>query len=176
MLRKILVAFVSICFVFMNAQASTHNGLKAAFDELNYSLQIEWDQQDKTFYDQQMKKFSEVVKDVPQQELMKFALTNVKDAKTAKDLEKAMNLISVTKMPHQEAQDLISNILTKSYNEGASWSGAAAAGFLVAILLIALVAVSTGSAKVTDECVEVYTCKDYCTGNLCYEDCNYECL
>lgn len=183
MFKKLFAFSMIFCLLVVQANATTHNGLKAAFDDLNYALTVDWDQTDRAFYSSQMEKFSAQVKSLQEQgltnqELMDFALTQVKDEKAAKDLQTAFTMITINKMSPKEAQRYVSDVMNKSYSRGASWGGEVIIGAVVLVLIIAVVAIVAGKARVNENegCYEVYTCEDYCTGNLCYEECGYECV
>lgn len=183
MFKKLFAFSMIFCMLVVQANAVTHNGLKAAFDDLNYALSVEWDQTDRAFYSAQMEKFTAQVKSLQEQgltnqELMDFALTQVKDEKAAKDLQTAFTMITINKMSPKEAQRYVTDVMNKSYSRGASWGGEVIVGAVVLILIIAVVAIVAGKARVNENeaCYEVYTCEDYCTGSLCYEECGYECI
>src|SRR5690606_13398261 len=103
MLKKFFAFSLISCLFIVQANASTPNGLKAAFDDLNYALTVEWDQRDRSFYDAQMQKFeshlnSLQAQGLTNQELIEFTLTQVKDEKLAKDLRTAFSMIAINKM------------------------------------------------------------------------------
>ena len=64
MFKKFLVGFMAFAMVTVQANAVSNNSLKAAFDELNYSLSVDWDQTDRAFYNAQMEKFTAKVKEL----------------------------------------------------------------------------------------------------------------
>lgn len=178
---KKLIAFPLIFAMFIvQSHAATHDGLKAAFDNLNYALSVEWNQTDRDFYNTQMEKFTAELntlqeKGLSNQDLIAFATSQVKDAKASKDLETAFNMIQINKMSKQEAQKYVTDVMNKSYNQGASWAGGIGTAIAL-ILLVAVAAIVAGKARVGEGCYEVYNCRDYCTGSFCYEECDYECV
>jgi hypothetical protein len=181
MLKKLMTFSMIFCLTIVQAHASTNNGLKAAFDDMNYALTVEWDQTDRTFYNSQIElfrsKIAELQKDgLSNQELISFTLSHVKDANAAKDLETAFNLIAINKMAAHEAQRFVTDVMNKSYNRGASWGGEVIIGAIVLVLVIAVVAIVAGKARVDNGCYEVWTCDQYCSANVCYEDCSYRCV
>lgn len=182
MFKKFFMSSLVFCLFIVQANAATHNGLRSAFDELNYSLNVEWDQADKAFYNKAQEKFASSLRDLraqglTNQELINFALAEVKDSKLQRDLEAAFNMVSISKMSQIEAHAYITEVLAKSSTQGASWNGGSAiAGILVLALFVAVALVVSGNARVEDGCYQVYRCDDYCTGNVCYEDCYYECI
>lgn len=189
---KKLIAMMLVLSVFtVQANASTHEGLKAAFNELNYSLTTEWDQKDKSFYEAKMKEFSATLRDLQAKgltnaQLLDFAKSEIKDAKAAKDLETAMTMVQVNKMSSAEASKYVLETMKKSYSAGASWNGEVFMYLAVGVLIVALaVALASGnvSASVSSgggSCYyeDVYVCDTYCYndyyGYSCYDDCYYQ--
>jgi hypothetical protein len=179
---KKLFAFSIICCLFVvQAHATAQNGLKAAFDELNYALTVEWDQSNREFYDSQMEQFKTNLASLQEQglsnqDLVNFTLAQVKDQKMANDLETAFTMISINKMSEKEAQRYVTDIMNKSYSRGASWGGEVIVGAIVLILIVAVAAIVAGKARVEDGCYKIRVCEDYCTGGICYTDCDWKCV
>lgn len=153
----------------VSAHANTQNGLKAAFDEMNYSLTVEWDQSDKAFYEGQLKKFTQTVRELQKQgltnaQMIEFAKSQVKDAKVAKDLETAFSMITINKMSSEEASQYMMDSMKRAYSNGASWSGEVLVYLAVGLLVVAL-AVGLASGNVSSN-------GGGHTGS-CYDDCYY---
>ena len=63
-LRKI-IALVSLLACFQTFALTPQAGLsqlKSAYDSLNFSLQVEWDQKDKKFYNKKVAEFNAEIK------------------------------------------------------------------------------------------------------------------
>jgi hypothetical protein len=158
----------------VQANASTHNGLKAAFDEMNYSLTVEWDQQDKVFYEAQLKKFMGTVRELQKSgltndQMIAFAKSQVKDAKIAKDLETAFSMITINRMTSEEASLYMMESMKRAYSKGAAWNGDVliylAVGLLVVALAVGIVALANsggGSSSSSSGGGGTYTCYDDC--------------
>lgn len=181
-----------VCAIFtVSAQASTQNGLKAAFDELNYALTVEWDQQNKDFYVNQMKIFKKKVDELQaqglsNQELIEFAKKEVKNKKLASDLETAFSMISINKMNPESATEYIADIVKKGYSSGASWNSDAGVWIGVGLLLVVvgLAVAAGGSGTVSGGsyyCTDRYICDRVCYWDswyyetVCYNDCGWYC-
>ncbi len=173
-----------------SAFAGSNAGLKSAFDELNYSLTVEWNQKDKTVYDAQMNKFKASLKELQANgltnaDLIAFVKTEVKDAKVARDMETAFTMIQLQKMNASDAANYMTETMKKSYSVGASWNGDAVMYIGLGVLLIAVgLAVAAGGYSGGNGggnyCEEVYVCDTYCYndyywGYTCDETCGYEC-
>ena len=188
MLKKLITLFLAFSLFSAHAGTTSTQGLKAAFDELNYSLTVEWDQKDKEFYVEQMKKFHRTMEQLQAQgltteQLIAFAKSEVKNERVAKDLETAFNMISINKMSSAEANKYILETLKRSYSSGASWGGevivivAVAALIVVVALAVANAPASTGGST-GSYCYydDYYFCDTYCYydyywGYTCYDDC-----
>lgn len=184
MFKRFFVTFLAFALLSVQAMAATNNSLKAAFDQLSYSLSVEWDQKDRAFYDAKMKEFTAKVAELQAQgltnaQLADFALTQVKDQKLATELNTAFTMIQLNKMNQSDARKLVLDTVSKTYNRGASWSGDTMliGGVVVLALVVALalgggVAVRGGGAG----CYEDYVCVDYYDswGFFWYSDCFYE--
>lgn len=185
MFKKLITLMLALSIFTVQAHASTNNGLKAAFDELNYSLTTEWDQKDKSFYEAQMKQFSATLRDLQAKgltnaQLIDFAKSEIKDAKAAKDLETAMNLIQINKMSSAEASTYVLETMKKSYSAGASWNGEVLIYLAVGVLVVALaVAIASGNVTVNNSTCngyydQVYVCDSwYDYYGYYYQDCYY---
>ncbi len=181
MCKKFLFSIIALCLLTAQSFAVTNNGLKTAFDEMNYSLSVEWNQTDRAFYNAQMEKFAASLRtaNVSNQELVEFAVSQVKDEKASKDLRTALTMVQINNMDQKEAQKYVMDVMNKSYSRGASWNGGAViGGAILVVIIVAVALLVSGDARINEneECYEVYTCEDYCTGGLCYEDCGYECI
>lgn len=181
MFKKLFAFSIISCLFMVQAHATAQNGLKAAFDELNYALTVEWDQNDRNFYNSNMEQFKTSLNSLQEQglsnqDLVNFTLTQVKDEKLAKDLQTAFTMITINKLSQSEAQRYVTDVMNKSYSRGASWGGEVIVGAVFLILIIAVAAIVAGKARVDDGCYEVEVCEDYCTGGVCYTDCDWECV
>ena len=189
MFKKLIALMMVLSIFTTQANASTTDGLKAAFDELNYALTVEWDQKDKEFHADQMKKFTSSIRDLQSKgltnaQLVDFAKSQVKNAQVAKDLETALNMIQINKMSGAEANKYILDTMKKSYSAGASWNGEVFIYLAVGVLIVALAVAlangnvsSSGNGGYGSSCYydDVYVCDSYCYndyyGYTCYDDC-----
>jgi hypothetical protein len=152
-MKKIIVGLLSICLLMSQAMAGHTDGLKQAFDELNYSLNVEWDQEDPQFLTDKKEEFySKLAKlkvaGLTTEEMLSFTLSNIKDQQAAKEIDSLFSLLVSNQLKEDEAYSQILNIMDKSYNRGASWSGRTAVLIIVpTILVIAVVYMATCNAK-----------------------------
>ncbi len=171
MFKKFITLMMVMAIFTVQAHATTQNGLKAAFDEMNYALTVEWDQKDQSFYENQLKSFTATVRELQKSgltnaQMIEFAKTQVKDAKVAKDLETAFSMITINKMSSEEASRYMMESMKRSYSNGASWNGDVLVYLAVGLLIVAL-AVGLSSGNVSSG--GGY----YDGGYTCYDDCYY---
>jgi hypothetical protein len=166
-LFKQIIALMMVLSVFsVQADVSSQNGLKAAFDELNYSLTVVWDQQDQEFHADQIKNFTATIRELQNAgltsaELINFAKAELKDAQAAKDLEIALNVIQINNMSPAEANKYIVDTMKKTYSTGASWNGNVIAGVVVGVMIVAiaiLIASSSNQSSSSGSTGGGYTC------------------
>lgn len=126
MFRK-CISFVLIFSVLsFSAQAGTQEGLKEAFDDLNYALTVEWDQKDPAFYEAQTEKFYLELKSLRNEglsdaDLLAFVKSKITNQDQLTEIENVLNIINTEKLSHAEATELILSLnLTQ---KGASWNG-----------------------------------------------------
>ncbi|MGE3609422.1 MAG: hypothetical protein AB7I27_07530 [Bacteriovoracaceae bacterium] len=149
MIRKILFAVLSFSILISSVQAAALDGLKKAYDDLTYALEVEWDQKDQNFKREQLEKFNASIAELQKQgltnsELMDFTLAQVKDESIKKDIQTTLSLVSINQMSQLEARNLIKQTLDKSRSQGASWSGKGE-DILLGIVIIALIALALSS-------------------------------
>ena len=172
MLKQLFVSVILFAFVTVQANAATNNSLKAAFDQLNYSLSVEWDQKDPAFRQAQLTRFNETVAALQAQgltnaELTEFALGQVKDQALSQELKSTFTLIQLNQMSAADARNLILEKVNQSVsNAGASWNGFAYISAAVVLVALIVVAAGGGYVAVGSNCYEDYVCDYY----ACYYD------
>jgi hypothetical protein len=169
--RKLFTLLMVFAIFTVQASASTQNGLKAAFDEMNYSLTVEWDQQDRNFYEGQLKTFTSTVRELQKSgltnaQMIEFAKSQVKDARVAKDLETAFSMITINKMNSEEASKYMMDSMKRAYSNGASWNGEVLVYLAVGLLIVALaVGLASGGGSGSSN--------NGGGSGSCYDDCYY---
>jgi hypothetical protein len=177
-IRKFITLMMVITIFTVQAHASTHNGLKAAFDEMNYALTVDWDQTDRTFYESQLKKFTGTVRELQKQgltneQMIDFAKSQVKDARVAGDLDTAFSMITINRMSSEEASRYIVDSMKRAYSNGASWNGDVLVYLAVGLLIVALavgIAAAAGGSGGSNVGTPTTNTPGY---NACYNDCYY---
>lgn len=175
MFKQIFAFLMVLSITFNQANAGSDEGLKAAFDELNFSLSVEWDQKDKEFYSQQMKVFSARLmelqnKGLTRNELVTFVKSEVKNQAVAKDLETAFNIVSINKMNSEDATKYMVETMKKSYSSGSAWNGEVVVYLAIGVLIIAATLALAARAASSNSCANTVSECDY-NGELnCYYD------
>lgn len=168
MFKKFFTMMMVVAIFTVQAHATTQDGLKAAFDEMNYALSVEWDQKDQNFYETQLKNFTATIRELQKKgltnaQMIDFAKSQVKDQRMAKDLETAFTMITINKMSSEEASKYMMESMKRSYSNGAAWAGDVLI-YLGAALLIVGIAVALGGSGST-------TTTHTGGGYTCYDDC-----
>lgn len=179
MLTRALILFLALTLVSTPTSAGQKSPLKAAFDQLSYSLTVEWDQRDRSFYDARLKDFADKLSAMQAQgtsksELVAFALAQVKDKKLSDDLNAAYAQIRVNQLSQSEARKQVLETISQAL--GASWSGQSSiTDGLVALLLVVAVVAAVAVTRPTQggACSQEKVCEDYYTqyGAYWYSDC-----
>jgi hypothetical protein len=173
MLKNILTFILCLTFFShpVSAAPEARGSLKALFDEINYSLSVEWDQKDQTFYKLKMSQFDAGLETLraqglSNQELLSFAREQIKNGKTQNEYDSLVLMLNADTLSVAQANKMVSDLIRKNYNQGASWSGdPVSIGLGIVLLgLIALIvigAVNCENGKWDCTCGE--TADDPCT-------------
>jgi hypothetical protein len=186
--KSVALLILMLSFQTMASAPVNHlNELKSAFDRLNFSIQVQWDQKDKMFYNAKVNEFKKTVETLQEsgltnEELIEFIKRNIKDDNIAQDVDKLFETIKTSSMTKVEARKFIIDYVGKNYSQGASWMGSASATILLVGLLIVLAVVATAGTTVYYEnptpyydCWEEYECYDYYDSyyDYWYTDCDW---
>jgi hypothetical protein len=185
-----------LAFAFLStatASAGATQGLSLAVNELNYTLNVDWDQRDQTFREKALEKFRTQLHTLKMQglsnkDLIQTSLSMVRDEGLKKELMAAFAIIDANKLSSEEAQRIVMNAAEKARSQGASWVGGSSVfqwigiAIVVALVIAAFSGGSSDSTPCTENCPTYdyqcgyqYVCGwgyDY-WGNYSY-DCNYD--
>ena len=174
--------FVTVLAFFMlttYTQAATGTTLKQAFDDFNFAVKVEWDQKDQAFYNAQLEKLKGAVATAQASGMTNAALIDAIAAEAkSEDLRKELHTlatqIELGLIAKDQVHAEVQKVVSKSYRQGASWSGEAillgAVGVLVVVFLVAYVSCVSdpNSVTVCDDYVYCDTWDDYCeAGTTC---------
>lgn len=169
----LVVGFLASAPVGASTNAQT---LRAAMDEFNYAVNVEWDQKDQAFYDAQMERFQTVLSDLSKQgmtqkEMLTEAQALVKDSRTAAELEKTLQLIEANNLSSAESRKLVMEMIAQSHSRGANWSGDIlwTVGPILALVLVIAV-LASGSSSCGGEG------QPECPVNTCNYGYHYQCF
>lgn len=169
MFKRLSTLLLAFAFV-TTASASTvgAHSIKAAIDEFNFAMTVEWDQQDQAFYQAQMKKFLANLNTLRAQgattaEIIDVAVSTIKNEKLALEMKSILELIEVEKLSVEEAQAMLLEATKNSSSTGASWSSDAwvwiGPVLGIAVLLALLSGGSSNGSTTTDPGTNPgYTC------------------
>ncbi len=131
MLKKITALFLITAFTHVYAATPVQsnaisNELNKTYNELNYKLNVEWDQKDAAFFDQSVDNFEREISALQQQglstnDLLQHALGKIKDKQIQNDVKELSKVVN--QMSPAEARAFVVSKLNSTYSNGASWSG-----------------------------------------------------
>lgn len=125
----LLTAFTQVYAVTPIQQSNAiRDELNRTYDELNYKLNVEWDQRDTKAFDTIITDFENDIttlqaQGVTNNDLVKHALDQIKDKQIQKDMIDLQEVIKENQMSDQEARAFVIQKLSSTYSHGASWSG-----------------------------------------------------
>ncbi len=117
MLSKMIVLIVALVF---SLQSMASNGVKQAFDEFTYAMEVEGaafnPHDSRIAHDKLISALQET--GLSDLEILNYSLTQIKDQTLRKDIE------SVIQSGHsaEETKSLIHQVISESYSRGASWN------------------------------------------------------
>lgn len=149
MLRKFtaLLMLTSFTHAFAMTPVQETSALSKAldqtFNEMNYSLNVEWDQKDQVYFNNTVDGFENQIKDLQAQgltnkELIEYTLAKVKDKQIQNDITEISKVINETEMTADQARDFALEKLNSTHSQGASWSGSKK-GIKLAIILALII-------------------------------------
>jgi hypothetical protein len=179
MLKKIVAALLlfSMTQVFANQLNSEKREMESqmaqSFDQLNYRLNVEWNQIDGVFFDETMNDFEKQISDLQSKglsgdDLANFTMSRIKDSASQQEVIKLTSLINKNNMSAADAKAFAISKLNNTYAHGASWSGGKV-HIKVALLVAAVIIIAIHvRAKHKDEPTPTTT-PEPCYDNYSYE-------
>ena len=147
-MRFLILTMIAFSISILPVCAGTSNELKTAFDELTYSLEVDWDQQNEEFYSEQLARFNFKLNDLKDQgltneELVNFTISTIKNKNAARDLERLFVLLSDANYTIDQTFELMDAYFSKHYDRGVSWNGRVALiGTGAVLVVVAVMAIS----------------------------------
>jgi autotransporter adhesin len=150
-MKSFITLFLAFSLFSTQAMATTNAGLKDAFNELDYALSVEWDQQDEAFHRAQTDLFIDRIVELQaagltNAEMMNFTISQVKNNRVAADLTTLFDLVNANKLSENQVLEMIQTMRKDSQTQGANWSGTAT---IVTLSIFVVAAVVTYSALKT---------------------------
>lgn len=114
--------------------------MNRVFDELNYRMNVEWDQADSEYVKGALDDFEKEIADLQKQgltnqELTQYTLSKIKDKATVDVVNSLSRTINENQMTADEARDFAVSKLNNMYAQGANWSGGRIRASHVALIL-----------------------------------------
>lgn len=120
--------------------------LNKNFDELNYKLNVEWDQSDPAFVNSTLNNFrNEIIalqkQGLSNKELVQYTMEKIKDTKTRNEINEILTVINDSQMNSDEARAFTLSKLNSLYSHGTSWSGGRSGrhcSFVIGVVIVLL--------------------------------------
>jgi hypothetical protein len=146
------LCLLTIAFSLLTTQsfAASQSGLKAAFDEFAYSMEVEGAALDAEAKQEAISTLVNSISDMQEQglsnqQLIDFAGSQIKDKAFARDIKEAYAQMQAEQMSAEQGRDLIKSMATDFYSKGANWSGdVQTIGIIGLVLVLVAVAVVLG--------------------------------
>lgn len=166
MLKKITALFLITAFTHVYAatpiqqSSAIADELNRTYNELNYKLNVEWDQKDASFFNQSIDDFEKEISGLQQQglstkDLVQNALAKIKDKQVLNDVKELAKVVNESQMSPAEARAFVVSKLNSTYSHGASWSGhrggCCEAGVLVGVIIICVLVYQYNHPKTEPE-------------------------
>lgn len=153
MLKKFTALFLITAFTQVYAVTPVQQSfaiadeLNRTFDELNYQLNVEWNQKDSKFFNESIDGFEKQIAALQEQgltskELVQYTLEKIKDKETRKEVSEITKVITDSEMSSQEARAFVLSKLNSIYSHGTSWSGSKVGVKVVLLIGIILIIVA----------------------------------
>lgn len=142
---KIISILLMFCFSSnILAESKVIHALEQSLDDYQYTMTVEWDQKDSSFYDQETEKFFNKMSSLIQnegfqkEEILLFAEAKMSNKKALEALKLKMNVLTSSKSSKELAEVLRENS-KDFYAKGASWNGFSTESLLIAAIGAVLV-------------------------------------
>ena len=137
----IIISSLSIFNVQANLSNFQKNEINSAFDNLNFELNVNWDQENQDFYNDQINYFTNKLQNIQNDGASNFDLIRYTEKKLSKqkvklNVSNLVNNISALELTDDETLDYIKNSVQNSTDTGAHWLGGTTALKIVAAVAI----------------------------------------
>ena len=134
MFKKITALFLVMSFSHVYAitpvqeSSAATNQISRSFDELNYKLNVEWDQSDSKYVKDAFEDFEKDItalqnQGLSNQELTQYALDKIKDKQSKDEINEITKTINEGQMTSDEAREFVMSKLSTMYAHGTNWTG-----------------------------------------------------
>lgn len=133
MFKKITALFLVLSFSHVYAitpvqQSSMSNEINRSIDDLNYRLNVEWDQSDSKYVKDAFEDFEKDIaalqaQGLSSQELTQYALDKIKDKQTRNEINEITKSINDGQLNSDEAREFVMSKLSNMYAQGTNWTG-----------------------------------------------------
>lgn len=180
-MKKLFVCFLVCVSVSLNASASVvgHGAFADLIEELQYSLTVEWDQEDQTKRSEILKRFSLELLELKKQGLSQSqVLSDLRQISSRPELidrlERDINLHEKGLITETEFNSRFTTDLNQAFKSGASWNGDTGTVLIITAFSIVMVGLATWFVtdtiegfKTGKECAGKSVAERVCTAHGC---------
>lgn len=148
MFKRLILLAISFAIFSTQTYASSQSGLKAAYDEFAYAMEVEGASLNTESREAAARSFAEQVAILQSQglsntELIQFVQSQIQDKTLAAELTATYKLLETEKLSSEEVRDILKNMSSHIYAQGASWNGDVqmylfVGGFLAVMIAVAI--------------------------------------
>ncbi len=151
MLKKMTTIFLLMSFTQVYAvtpvqeSISRATELNRAFDELNYRINVEWNQTDSSYVKSVLVDFEQEIANLQHdglsnKDIMDYTISKIKDKSIKDEVNSISSVIKDNQMSQNEAREFALSKINNFYSHGANWSGgkmhASKAALIIGIIAI----------------------------------------
>ncbi len=158
MFKRFALMTLALALFSTQSFAASQNGLKDAFDELAYTMEVEGAALNPEAKQTALNHFAEAVDQLQNaglsnQELIAFVQSQVKDQAVARELAVSYALIQSQKLSRDEMKGLMKSMSAQIYSKGASWNGEVLpiVGIVALVAIIIAISIAQGEDPCADE-------------------------
>ena len=138
------ISYLLLTLLFFVTSTSANDSLKNIFDELNYELLVEWDQEDQVFYNASIEKFKQQLVDhnVSNDEIVEYVKDNIFSQKQLDEFNEIVETVELEKLSDHEIKRLVIQKISNSYVGGANFKSTEVnvVGVIVLTYMVAFIA------------------------------------
>jgi archaellum biogenesis protein FlaJ (TadC family) len=128
MFKKLTAILLLLAFSQVYAASPMSADLNKSFDELNYKLNVEWNQKDSKFYNETIEGFENEIevlrsRGLTTKDLFKYITDKIKNQEVQNEINEISKIIDESGMSPADARTFTISKVEDTFSHGASWNG-----------------------------------------------------